>query len=120
VAEAGDTPRSSTLGRLAATGQACVRSVMRVRTPPIGDKRAPLRPGPPGGRLRLMTIGASLFFIAVGAILKFAVRAEVAGVELETVGVILMVIGGLGLVLAWCSSSWRRALSARPAPDPHH
>ena len=46
-----------------------------------------------------MTIGASLFCIAVGAILKFAVTAEVAGIELQTVGVILMVIGGLGLVL---------------------
>jgi hypothetical protein len=47
-----------------------------------------------------MSIGASLFLIAVGAILNFAVTAEVAGIELQTVGVILMVIGGLGLVLA--------------------
>ena len=46
-----------------------------------------------------MSIGASLFVIAVGAILNFAVTAEVAGLELQTVGVILMVIGGLGLVL---------------------
>jgi len=46
-----------------------------------------------------MTIGASLFCIAVGAILNFAVTAELAGIELQTVGVILMVIGGLGLVL---------------------
>jgi Domain of unknown function (DUF6458) len=46
-----------------------------------------------------MTIGGSLFLIAVGAILNFAVTAELAGIELQTVGVILMVIGGLGLVL---------------------
>jgi Flp pilus assembly protein protease CpaA len=46
-----------------------------------------------------MSLGASLFLIAVGAILNFAVTAEVAGIELQTVGVILMVIGGLGLVL---------------------
>ena len=46
-----------------------------------------------------MSIGASLFLIALGAILNFAVTAEVAGIELQTVGVIFMVIGGLGLVL---------------------
>jgi hypothetical protein len=44
-----------------------------------------------------MTIGAGLFFIAVGAILNFAVTADVAGVDLQTVGVIL-IIGGIGLV----------------------
>ena len=46
-----------------------------------------------------MTIGASLLMIAVGAILKFAVTVHVAGIRLETVGVILMIVGGLGLVL---------------------
>jgi hypothetical protein len=46
-----------------------------------------------------MTIGSSLFLIAVGAILKFATHFHVAGINLHTVGVILMVIGGIGLVL---------------------
>ncbi|MGH2907208.1 MAG: DUF6458 family protein [Solirubrobacterales bacterium] len=46
-----------------------------------------------------MTIGASIFLIAVGAILKFAVTYTVAGIDIQTVGVILMVAGGLGLVL---------------------
>lgn len=46
-----------------------------------------------------MTIGLSLLIIAVGAILRFAVTAEVSGVDLPVVGVILMVIGGLGLIL---------------------
>jgi hypothetical protein len=46
-----------------------------------------------------MTIGGSLFLIALGAILNFAVTAELAGIELQTVGVIFMIIGGLGLVL---------------------
>jgi hypothetical protein len=46
-----------------------------------------------------MTIGTSLFLIAVGAILKFAVTARVAGVELHTVGVILMIVGVVGLVI---------------------
>ncbi len=46
-----------------------------------------------------MTIGASLLLIAVGAILKFAVTVHVAGIRLETVGVILRIVGVLGLVL---------------------
>jgi Domain of unknown function (DUF6458) len=46
-----------------------------------------------------MTIGGSIFLITVGAILNFAVTATVAGIDLQTVGVILMIAGGLGLVL---------------------
>jgi Flp pilus assembly protein protease CpaA len=47
-------------------------------------------------------IGVSLFAIALGAILKFAVTAHVAGIRLSTVGVILMVVGGIGL----CVGVW--------------
>lgn len=47
-----------------------------------------------------MGIGTSLFLIAVGAILKYAVTASVSGIELATVGTILMVVGILGLVIA--------------------
>jgi hypothetical protein len=46
-----------------------------------------------------MTIGSSLFLIAIGAILKFAVTAHVGGVDLQVVGVILMVVGAVGLLL---------------------
>jgi hypothetical protein len=46
-----------------------------------------------------MTIGTSLFLIAVGAILKWAVTAHVHGVDLHVVGVVLMVVGGAGLVI---------------------
>jgi hypothetical protein len=46
------------------------------------------------------TAGFSLFTIALGAILKFAVTAQVAGIKLSTVGVILMVVGVLGLVVS--------------------
>jgi hypothetical protein len=46
-----------------------------------------------------VTIGAALFLIAVGAILKFAVTATVAGIDLQVVGVILMVVGAIGLVV---------------------
>lgn len=55
-----------------------------------------------------METGTSLFLIAVGAILKFAVTAEVSGVSLETVGTILMIIGAFGLVLSMLFlASWR-------------
>ena len=46
-----------------------------------------------------MRIGASLFLIALGAILKFAVTKHFNGVDLQTVGVILMVIGIIGLLI---------------------
>jgi hypothetical protein len=46
-----------------------------------------------------VSIGASLFLIAVGAILYFAVNAELAGIEIETVGLILLIIGVLGLMV---------------------
>jgi len=45
-------------------------------------------------------IGTSIFLIAVGAILKYAVTADVSGVNLDTVGVILMVVGIVGLLLS--------------------
>jgi uncharacterized protein DUF6458 len=47
-----------------------------------------------------MTIGASLFCITTGAILYFAVTAELAGIDLQTVGIILMVVGVVGLLIA--------------------
>ena len=47
-----------------------------------------------------MGIGTSIFLIAVGAILKFAVTATFSGIELATVGVILMVVGIIGLLVS--------------------
>jgi hypothetical protein len=55
-----------------------------------------------------MTIGASLFLIAVGAILKFAVTASVAGINLHVVGVILMIVGAVGLALGLAMAYTRR------------
>lgn len=46
-----------------------------------------------------MRIGAALFLIAVGAILNFAVTKTVNGIDLNVVGVILMVIGAVGLLI---------------------
>jgi Domain of unknown function (DUF6458) len=45
-------------------------------------------------------IGTSIFLIALGAILKYAVTATVEGVNVNTVGVILMVVGIIGLLLS--------------------
>jgi Domain of unknown function (DUF6458) len=46
-----------------------------------------------------MTIGTSLFLIAVGAILRYAVNATVAGLDIQTAGLILMVVAVVGLVI---------------------
>ena len=47
-----------------------------------------------------MATGISLLFIAVGAILTFAIETTVRGVDLDTIGVILMVIGLLGILFS--------------------
>jgi hypothetical protein len=47
-----------------------------------------------------MGIGTSIFLIALGAILKFAVTATISGISLATVGIILMVVGILGLLIS--------------------
>ena len=68
-----------------------------------------------------MTIGASIFLIAVGAILNFAVTATVAGIDIQTVGVILMIAGAVGLVLGlifMASASRGGPPPAGPGPPP--
>lgn len=47
-----------------------------------------------------MSLGTSLLLIAVGAVLRFAVTVSTSGFNLHTVGVILMIVGGVGLVLS--------------------
>jgi hypothetical protein len=59
-----------------------------------------------------MTIGTSLFLIAVGAILKWAVTAHVEGVNLQIVGVVLMVVGGAGLAIGL----WLALRARTPSP----
>ena len=54
-----------------------------------------------------MGISISLLLVAIGAVLTWAVTASVSGVDINAVGVILMIVGGIGLVLStifW--SSW--------------
>jgi hypothetical protein len=52
-----------------------------------------------------MGIGTSIFLIAIGAILRFAVHTSVSGVSLHTIGVILIVVGAVGLLISllWLS-----------------
>jgi heme/copper-type cytochrome/quinol oxidase subunit 2 len=55
-----------------------------------------------------MTIGTSLFLIAVGAILKYAVEDSVDSVDLGMVGVIFMIVGIVGLILSFFyMTMWR-------------
>jgi hypothetical protein len=74
-----------------------------------------------------MGLGVGLFLIAVGAILAFAVNATVSGVDINTVGWILMAVGLAGIVLSllfWSSfggpgyfSNRRRTyVEERPGP----
>jgi uncharacterized protein DUF6458 len=46
-----------------------------------------------------MGIGVGLVFIAVGAVLTFAVHATLSGVNIQVVGVILMAVGAVGLLI---------------------
>jgi beta-lactamase regulating signal transducer with metallopeptidase domain len=78
-----------------------------------------------------MTIGGSLLLIAVGAILRYATNINVTGIEIDTVGLILMIVGIVGFVIAvvyelvvarersrWYKS-WSGERGAAPPPDPN-
>ena len=67
-----------------------------------------------------MTIGASIFLIAVGAILAFAVNISTSAFEIDTVGVILMIAGGIGLLISlflWASAANGRRSTKTVRPD---
>jgi len=65
-----------------------------------------------------MGIGVSLFLLAVGAILTFAVNATISGVDVSTVGIILMVVGALGLLLSLLLISTTRSRRAVVVDQP--
>jgi len=66
-----------------------------------------------------MTIGAAIFLIAVGAILKFATNVHVQGVSIDTVGLILMIAGAAGLVLGiFQELIWSRRRRDEVPPGP--
>lgn len=64
-----------------------------------------------------MTIGGSLSLIAVGAILKWAITAHVEGVNLQNMGVILMVVGGVGVALGLFLLVSTRSRGIPPPPQ---
>ena len=56
-----------------------------------------------------MTIGTSIFLIAVGAILRYATDFEIEDVSVDTVGLILMIAGAAGLLISLIyMATWRR------------
>ena len=83
------------------------------------------------GKTARMGLGTSIFLIALGAILKFAVTATVSGIELATVGTILIVVGIIGLLasLLWAAQARRtgavgavereRVVERDPYADPY-
>jgi len=66
-----------------------------------------------------MGIGTSLFLIATGAILYFAVDTDVSGIQITTVGLILMVVGVIGLLISlFYASLWARDRREVEPPPP--
>ena len=67
-----------------------------------------------------MGISISLILIAVGAVLAFAVTAEVEGLDVTAVGVILMIVGGVGLVFSMLFlATWAPFYRGSHHHDPH-
>jgi hypothetical protein len=63
--------------------------------------------------------GTSIFLIAIGAILYFAVNASISGLEIATVGLILMIVGILGLIISiYFMSVATRRREVPPADGP--
>lgn len=67
-----------------------------------------------------MTIGVSIFLIAVGAILRYATNFDVRDISVDTVGLILMIAGAAGLLLGflqemiWSDRAKKRAVVEQP------
>jgi hypothetical protein len=64
-----------------------------------------------------MTIGTSLFLIAVGAILRYAVTAHVSGINLDTAGLVLMIVGAVGLIISLFFVLRGRSADVPPPPE---
>ena len=65
-----------------------------------------------------MSIGTSLFLIAAGAVLRYAVTVSAKGFNIHTIGLILMIVGIIGLILSlvWMTT-WARRRDRAVAPD---
>jgi hypothetical protein len=72
---------------------------------------------------RAMTFAAAIFLIAAGAILRYAITAHSSVVNLDTLGLILMIVGFAGLILAFVQELiWtdRVDRARRPPEDPRY
>ncbi len=68
-----------------------------------------------------MRLGTAIVLLALGAILTFALRFDVSGVDLQVVGWILMIVGALGIVLelaVWGPRSRRSVTTEHAGPPP--
>ena len=66
-----------------------------------------------------MGIGGSIFLLALGAILAFAVHANISGIDVNIIGWILMAAGLVGLVITlWYWNSRRRTVVTRQTRQP--
>jgi hypothetical protein len=61
-----------------------------------------------------MRLGGSLILIAIGAILRWAVSATTSGVNIHTVGVILLIVGGIGFVISLLWMAFYADRTTRP------
>jgi hypothetical protein len=65
-------------------------------------------------------LGISILFVALGAALRYAVSAQLGGLSIQTIGVILMVLGVIGLFLSfifWSSWGWGPGRTAADRED---
>ena len=72
-----------------------------------------------------MPLGTSIFLIALGAILRYAITASTSGISLPTIGLILMIVGIVGIIISlfWMFSwSPRRGVARERVVDrdPYH
>jgi hypothetical protein len=63
-------------------------------------------------------LGFSIFLVALGAILRYAVTAEVANIDIGTVGVILMIAGAVLFLLALFFMLTGRSAQGGPPTQP--
>ena len=73
-----------------------------------------------------MTIGTSILLIAIGAILKWAITAHVSGINIQTAGTVLLIVGIVGLLLSvlytfvWSRSRTTREVHVADERDPRY
>ena len=91
--------------------------LLEMRPPEQAHSLQALEVVPIQRKVHVMYFGGAIAMIAIGAILSFAVRDAVPGVDLTAVGYILMVVGALGIVLTMAVTGRRRDARDVPRDD---